>query len=409
MLMLMLAAVLVKQVAWVFWIPAGAITSEVDHYRAAETIRLAGRFVRDHASHTEKDVSLLEDYARFRDDRLPSRSVADRRSFEHALESSAADPVLVRNQGKSRASGNAPGYYVLLGRCQALLDQADVRWRWMLLRLLNTTFLLAAVWFTYVGGRVFFPNHSVPARAGAIAMGFGPWASFGGSLLGPGPLAAALWATWLWQVGSAIRKQTQWSLLWLALISFALSSLGVGGFLAAMCTVGVALFMMQRRRPAQVLPYTLACLLALVCVAFWIYRLTRADSASWSVPATWSDVAFGSPGFVLFQPPGWIWALNAVIGALVLGGVIVALVQRSVEWWTIAVALGLVLAFFAFRSVLAGHASGLLSVSPAVGLLVGAGVLGISRKLWYSVTVMAGVLVISDLGLLVWWIQRALS
>jgi hypothetical protein len=198
-------------------------------------------------------------------------------------------------------------------------------------------------------------------------------------------------------------------MLWLPLLAFALSSLGVGGFLAAICTVGIALLMLHERRPRLKAPYLLASLLALACVTFWIFRLSKIDSAGWSVTDTWPNIVFGSYGFIQYQPPGWIGALNGVVGVLVLGGVIAGLIRKKIEWWTAAVVLGLIVVSFVFRLALEGQAVGLLAVSPAVGLLAGAGLLGTSGMLRYGLPAIVATLVTSDLGLLIWWIQRAMS
>jgi hypothetical protein len=402
-------AILIKEAAWVFWIPAGAINSELEHYRSAETIRLAKRFVRDRASYTEKDVSVLEEYARLRDDRVPVRTATDRRSFDRALVSSGSEQVLVRYEGGGQMLASAPGYYVVLGQAQALMARMDIRWRWVGLRLLNASFLLMAAWLTYLGGRFLFPHHQIPALTGAIVVGYGPWAGLGGSLIGPGAATAALWAAWFWQFGYAARRQAGWSLPWLGMIAFALSSFDVSGFLAALCTLGGALFLKWRRMHTQLWPPLLACLLSLACLVFWIYRFTRFEPVVRSIPLTVSDFVFGSSGFVVSQPPGWIAFLSAIVGALVLAGALLASIRRSIPLWSVLGALGLSLIVPAFSLVQLGHTGGLLTISPVLGLLSAAAVSVLRTRVAYGVSLLLAVLAVTDFGLLMWWIQRGLS
>jgi hypothetical protein len=101
--------------------------------------------------------------------------------------------------------------------------------------------------------------------------------------------------------------------------------------------------------------------------------------------------------------------MHAVMGIAVVGGAIAAVVRKHVVWWAVSAVFGLAVVQIALQWVLPGPTTGILGISPAIGLLAGAGVLGLSRRLWPCVSVFIALLVVSDLGFLLWWIEEALS
>ena len=99
--------------------------------------------------------------------------------------------------------------------------------------MVNVLLFLMAAGFTCAAGRELFPNNRATFLICAVVMGFGPWSCFGSTLLGPGSLAALLWAVWLWGGAITLRSKNQALLPWLALLTFAMSSVGVDGLVAA--------------------------------------------------------------------------------------------------------------------------------------------------------------------------------
>ncbi|MBN1426297.1 hypothetical protein JXA88_17235 [Candidatus Fermentibacteria bacterium] len=385
-----LAAGILKQATWALWLPPGALPEEVGQYLAIS--RAGGAFDPGMERLAPKDLAELARFARLEAGHLPVKSALDLRRLNAAL-AGITTAVLVPAEVSSPPSSS---YHSLLSRLLSRLLATDIRWRWVLMRLVGIAFLAFAAVLTYRALREGSAPH-LAALAGMILVMYGPAAGMGAGLLGPSAFVACLWGAWILCL---TRMKSAWEAApWAALVGLAMSSVDVQGGVA--CAVTLAVVAAAGAPRQGLLPRITrwaTIVLSVIGLVLWVFRLLTMQRAAPAAP--WQGVLFAAPSALLPVPVVLLVVWGAV-GVVALAGLVIGLRGKKVP---MAFAIGAAVLF----SLLLGRiwpspGMAALSTSPLMAYLIVQG----CRELWRQSVgwvALAAVAVILDWAALLHWV-----
>ncbi len=402
-LAVLLLLVLVKESAWIMWIPAGASPVEIAHYRIAEIRGTKQGSEMRGLPAIRKELVEIERYALIGDNGLPIRGSDDRARLDGVLSRDGSAYTTARTKGYSLSNSDCPGYYILLSRAQKLLSMLEIQWRWNVLRFGNTICLLFAAWFTFLAAQRLIGSSVLFPLASALIVGFGPWSGPGGALLGPGALSAALLGAWVWHLVLLVRGGDPWNLTWAALISLALSSVGGDGMGAVVGTAVVLVVVhLKDLISFRKAPFYTCCVLLILGFGLWIFRLSMGFHSP-GHEGSWTAFFFASQGLIEAPIPGWIAWIWRGIAVLAVSGLIKTTMRREFKMTALLVPLVAVFIFVVFACLSPWRNMSLVSISPVVALICGAGLAAWAGKgtaVWVGVALL---MVLAEWGGLLMW------
>ncbi len=410
-LLMVLLLILMKAVLVSLVVPPGYVTNETAHYRAAEAITISGSLKGSATKIAHREVYVLRKYAEAVDGHVPGRSHAEFTRLGKQL----TQPDSRHRVGISDISPRAsisPAYSVFLSRIGVWLSSVELRWRWTAMRFLNVCLMLVTALLVYLALRTIFAEPSGLPLLGCFLIGFGPWAGVDSVLLGSAPLLAVLWAAWLWRMSALLKKPGLYDMILVLLIALAMSSVGVEGLTALVCTLGASIFLFWKGRDDLGIHICIfAVLLSLIGIVLWIPH-AMSGTAPVGVPegldTSWVAMLFGATSLPLGSPPKAFAIFWAVMFLISLSGIMIWALKGRSGRKLVAVSMPALIGLILIAVAWPGAYFRVVAAAPLLAVIMAAGLGAVSDRRQWLVTASVGAIVLLDWAVVLLWLVSGL-